>query len=101
MLFVDPPRIGRGVGRALYRPVLAEAGRLGFTRVSIAADPHAEPFYLTMGAQRADSAVRAPADGGRLVGMEARPAGVRTGPVPSWVRAWTDGRRTVPLGNVA
>ncbi|MEU9794044.1 GNAT family N-acetyltransferase [Streptomyces sparsogenes] len=52
MLFVDPEAIGGGVGRLLYRHVLAEAGRLGFTRLTIEADPHAEPFYLAMGAQR-------------------------------------------------
>ncbi|MEU5609702.1 GNAT family N-acetyltransferase [Streptomyces sparsogenes] len=52
MLFVDPEAIGGGVGRLLYRHVLAEAGRLGFTRLTVEADPHAEPFYLAMGAQR-------------------------------------------------
>lgn len=52
MLFVDPEAIGGGVGRLLYRHVLAEAGRLAFTRLTIEADPHAEPFYLAMGAQR-------------------------------------------------
>src|SRR6185503_1046370 len=33
LLFVDPDAIGGGVGRVLYRQVLDEAGRLGFTRV--------------------------------------------------------------------
>lgn len=52
MLFVAPEAIGGGVGRLLYRHVPREAGRLGFTRLAIEADPHAEAFYLAMGAQR-------------------------------------------------
>lgn len=52
MLFVEPDAIGGGVGRLLYRHVLREAGRLGFTRLIIGADPYAESFYLAMGAQR-------------------------------------------------
>ncbi|OQD57333.1 hypothetical protein BM536_004965 [Streptomyces phaeoluteigriseus] len=92
MLFVDPPSIGRGVGRLLYRHVLAEAGRIGCDAVTIAADPHAEPFYLAVGARRADPL---PSRGG-LVLMEAWPAGAE----PSWVRAWTGDGRAVHLGNV-
>ncbi|MDT0542633.1 MULTISPECIES: GNAT family N-acetyltransferase [Streptomyces] len=56
MLFVDPEAIGGGVGRLLYRHVLREAGRLGFTRLTIEADPHAEAFYLAMGAERVGDA---------------------------------------------
>lgn len=50
MLFVDPGAIGRGVGRLLFGHVAATAARLGFTRLSIDADPNAEPFYRAMGA---------------------------------------------------
>lgn len=50
MFFVDPVAIGRGVGRFLYEDMLAQAARLGFTRLSIDADPHAEGFYRAMGA---------------------------------------------------
>jgi GNAT superfamily N-acetyltransferase len=50
MLFVDPAVIGRGIGRLLYEDVLARAARLGFTRLTIDADPHAESFYAAMGA---------------------------------------------------
>lgn len=50
MLFVDPAAIGRGVGRLLYAHTLREAAALGFTRLSIEADPHAEGFYRLMGA---------------------------------------------------
>jgi GNAT superfamily N-acetyltransferase len=52
LLFVEPRAIGTGVGGALYRHVLATAAALGFTRLRIEADPHAEPFYLAMGARR-------------------------------------------------
>jgi GNAT superfamily N-acetyltransferase len=52
MLFVDPPAIGRGVGRALFRQVAETARATGFQRLSIDADPNAEPFYLAMGAVR-------------------------------------------------
>lgn len=47
--------IGSGVGRVLYRHVMAEATRLGFDRVTIESDPHAEPFHLAMGAERTSS----------------------------------------------
>lgn len=50
MLFVDPDAIGRGVGRLLFDHVAGAAARLGFTRVSLDADPNAEGFYRTMGA---------------------------------------------------
>jgi GNAT superfamily N-acetyltransferase len=50
MLFVDPEAIGRGVGRLLFGEVARTARRLGFTRLSIDADPNAEPFYRAMGA---------------------------------------------------
>jgi GNAT superfamily N-acetyltransferase len=52
MLFVDPSAIGRGVGSALISHLTAVASRLGFHRLTIAADPNAEPFYLAKGAVR-------------------------------------------------
>jgi N-acetylglutamate synthase-like GNAT family acetyltransferase len=52
MLFVDPPAIGQGVGRLLFEHVLAAARGLGFVRLTLDADPHAEAFYLAMGATR-------------------------------------------------
>lgn len=51
MLFVAPEAIGRGVGSALYRHVLATAQELGFARLELDADPNAEPFYRAMGAE--------------------------------------------------
>ena len=55
MLFVDPDVIGQGVGGALFKHCAALATRLGFHRLTIAADPSAEPFYLAQGAVRIGS----------------------------------------------
>ncbi|MER6019848.1 GNAT family N-acetyltransferase [Streptomyces anulatus] len=52
MMFVEPDTIGRGVGRRLFDHTMDEARRLGFTRLTIDADPNAEPFYRAMGAVR-------------------------------------------------
>jgi GNAT superfamily N-acetyltransferase len=52
MMFVDPDAIGRGIGRLLFEHVIATARKLGFVRVTIHADPNAEPFYQAMGAIR-------------------------------------------------
>ncbi|MEV7232432.1 GNAT family N-acetyltransferase [Streptomyces sp. NPDC051020] len=52
MMFVAPDALGRGIGRLLFEHTVAEARRLGFVRLTIDADPNAEPFYLAMGAVR-------------------------------------------------
>jgi GNAT superfamily N-acetyltransferase len=51
-LFVDPSAIGHGVGRRLWEHAIATASALGFTALDIQSDPHAEGFYLAMGAHR-------------------------------------------------
>ena len=51
-LFVAPEAIGSGLGRRLWRHMEGEARRSGFLFVLIHSDPHAEPFYLRMGARR-------------------------------------------------
>jgi GNAT superfamily N-acetyltransferase len=51
-LWVDPPAIGTGVGGRLWRHVTETARAKGFTSLRIEADPHAEEFYLAMGAVR-------------------------------------------------
>lgn len=51
-LFVDPPFIGRGVGRALWEHAVATASDVGIHTLVIASDPFAEAFYLAMGARR-------------------------------------------------
>ncbi|MFB4424505.1 GNAT family N-acetyltransferase [Streptomyces sp. QL37] len=52
MMFVEPDTIGRGVGRLLFDHTTARARRMGFVRLTIDADPNAEPFYTAMGAVR-------------------------------------------------
>ncbi|MET8702360.1 GNAT family N-acetyltransferase [Kitasatospora sp. NPDC058032] len=56
MIFVEPDAIGRGIGRRLMDHLRAEATALGFDRITVEADPHAEPFYLAMGAVRTGTA---------------------------------------------
>ncbi|MDI3424366.1 GNAT family N-acetyltransferase [Streptomyces luteolus] len=52
MMFVDPQAIGQGIGRVLFEHTIAAGRELGFTRLTIDADPNAEPFYRAMGAVR-------------------------------------------------
>jgi GNAT superfamily N-acetyltransferase len=73
MLFVEPAAIGRGVGGLLYRHVLDRARELGFDLLTIDADPHAEAFYLAMGAQRVGEVPSGSIPGRVLPLLEARP----------------------------
>ena len=50
-MFVDPPAIGGGAGRALFEAAVSLARRLGVARMTILADPNAAPFYERMGAR--------------------------------------------------
>ncbi|MGE0152606.1 MAG: GNAT family N-acetyltransferase [Reyranellaceae bacterium] len=54
LLFVDPPAIGTGVGRALFRDAVAEARMLGGRELTVLADPHAAGFYEAMGCRFAE-----------------------------------------------
>ncbi|WP_066943033.1 GNAT family N-acetyltransferase [Streptomyces lushanensis] len=90
LLFVEPRAIGLGVGRTLYAHVLDAARDEGFARLTIDSDPHAVGFYRALGAR--------PVPGGAEPLSRLR---VDLPPRASWVRAWTGGRRTVQLGNVA
>jgi GNAT superfamily N-acetyltransferase len=56
-LWILPPAMGRGIGRALFEHAAAEARRLGFDLIKIEADPNAEGFYKRMGARRVGTAV--------------------------------------------
>lgn len=49
-LFVDPSRIGAGVGRALLAHALNTAKQFGARCVEAQSDPNAEAFYCAMGA---------------------------------------------------
>ncbi len=51
-MFVDPPFIGKGVGKRLWRDMLAIAQQAGARRLVCQADPNAEAFYLAMGMRR-------------------------------------------------
>ncbi|MEU1569313.1 GNAT family N-acetyltransferase [Streptomyces mirabilis] len=52
MMFIDPWAIGQGIGRLLFEHTIAAGRDLGFTQLTIDADPNAEPFYRAMGAVR-------------------------------------------------
>jgi GNAT superfamily N-acetyltransferase len=52
LMFVDPQAIGQGIGRLLFEHTIATGRDLGFTQLTIDADPNAEPFYRAMGAVR-------------------------------------------------
>ena len=51
-LFVEPSRIGKGHGKRLWDHAIDLSRRLGFRKLVLTADPHAEPFYLRQGAVR-------------------------------------------------
>lgn len=50
-LFVDPPAIGGGAGRALFDAAAGLARQQGAGRMTILADPNAAAFYERMGAR--------------------------------------------------
>ncbi len=51
-LWVLPNEMKRGLGRKLFQHAAARAAVLGADCLAIEADPHAEPFYLHLGAIR-------------------------------------------------
>jgi GNAT superfamily N-acetyltransferase len=51
-LWVLPKWMGQGIGRELFLHALAQAKRRGAAGITIESDPHAEGFYLGMGAIR-------------------------------------------------
>ena len=51
-LWIDPPFIGKGLGRFLFEHARATAKNSGRHTLEIIADPNAEPFYRHMGAIR-------------------------------------------------
>lgn len=54
-LWIDPGVQGLGIGRALVERALAAAAETG-GEIEVLSDPHAEPFYLKLGARRAGEA---------------------------------------------
>jgi len=51
-LWVYPSFIGKGIGKVLYTDAVKRAVELGAQELQIESDPHAEGFYLHMGARR-------------------------------------------------
>ena len=51
-LFIEPRHIGKGYGKELWDYAVNLARSLGFSRLVLTADPHAEPFYARQGAVR-------------------------------------------------
>lgn len=50
-LWIDPPHIGKGLGRILFLKSVEITKSLGWTQFTIASDPYAKSFYLKMGAR--------------------------------------------------
>lgn len=50
-LFVEPDQIGTGRGKRLWRHAVDMAREMGATKLTLAADPNAAPFYRAMGAE--------------------------------------------------
>jgi GNAT superfamily N-acetyltransferase len=61
-LWVMPQAMGQGIGRLLFRRCEEEARRNGATRLVVEADPHAEGFYVRLGA-RTVGRLASPMDG--------------------------------------
>lgn len=51
-LFIEPKEIGKGYGKALWQYMIEVAKDLGIRTVHFHSDPHAENFYIMMGAKR-------------------------------------------------
>ncbi|KAM3512143.1 hypothetical protein MY11210_004207 [Beauveria gryllotalpidicola] len=53
-LWIRPSQIRQGLGRLLWEHAVRRAAALGMARLSLDADPHAEAFYVKMGADRCE-----------------------------------------------
>ncbi len=51
-LFVEPSRIGQGIGKVLVKHTIETASHRGASRLLIEGDPNAEAFYLAAGAKQ-------------------------------------------------
>lgn len=51
-LWMDPRFMGRGLGRRLLEHAVARTALRGYPTLQVDADPHAESFYVRMGAVR-------------------------------------------------
>lgn len=57
-LWVLPSCLRQGIGRALFAHAVGQAQSQGARRLTIESDPHAEGFYLRMGARRIGTVTR-------------------------------------------
>jgi GNAT superfamily N-acetyltransferase len=75
-LFVEPMRIGQGVGRALMDHAKVFAANVGAHSLVIEGDPHAERFYRAAGGrligQRESNSIPRPVLAGILYFVEGR-----------------------------
>lgn len=60
-MWVEPHAMGAGIGALLFAHALDTSRTLGGSHLLIASDPHAEGFYLRMGAQRVGEVASTPA----------------------------------------
>lgn len=51
-LWVDPPFIGKGIGKRLFMRAIIEARQIGWNDFRLAADPFAVEFYLKLGGRQ-------------------------------------------------
>lgn len=51
-LFIDPADIGKGIGKILWTDILNKAKQLNMKDFTLDSEPHAEGFYLKMGAKK-------------------------------------------------
>ncbi len=77
--FVEPTRIGSGVGRRLWRDAVERATALGYERLLIQSDPNAEGFYLRLGAERIGE-VPSRVQAGRMLPLLVYPLSYRRDP---------------------
>ena len=69
-MFVDPGAMGTGAGRKLFEAIVALITAEGAQKLVILADPHAEEFYLRVGAKRVGDAPSDSIPGRRLPLLE-------------------------------
>ncbi len=72
LLFVEPARLGHGIGRRLFAALERMAKDAGCSRLVAVADPGAEGFYLRMGMERAGEEASGSIPGRRLPKLEKR-----------------------------
>ena len=80
LFFLDPSSIGEGNGRRLWLHAVASAREYGYRRIIIHSDPHAEGFYLAMGARRVGEVASGSVEGRSLPLMQLDLDGGEKGP---------------------